>query len=98
MGPLGELMEKFPLFGELPEGFQFDDTALDRIVAMVDSMTPAERQRPDSINEQRIRRVAKGSGRKEKDVKRPAQAVPRHARRDARRSATPRAARAAARA
>ena len=29
MGPLGELMEKFPLFGELPEGFQFDDQALD---------------------------------------------------------------------
>ena len=29
MGPLGELMEKFPLFGDLPEGFQFDDQALD---------------------------------------------------------------------
>jgi signal recognition particle subunit SRP54 len=69
MGPLGDLMEKFPLFGELPENFQFDDTALTRIVAMVDSMTPAERQRPDSITEQRIRRVAKGSGHAEKDVR-----------------------------
>ncbi|HTN51609.1 MAG TPA: signal recognition particle receptor subunit alpha, partial [Anaeromyxobacter sp.] len=46
MGPLGELMEKFPLFGELPENFQFDDQALTRIVAMVDSMTQAERLRP----------------------------------------------------
>ena len=30
---------------------------------------PGERQRPDSLNESRIRRVARGSGRKEKDVK-----------------------------
>ncbi|HET8723678.1 MAG TPA: signal recognition particle protein [Anaeromyxobacteraceae bacterium] len=69
MGPIGELMEKFPIFGEMPEGFQFDEAALGRIVAMVDSMTPGERQRPDSLNESRIRRVARGSGRKEKDVR-----------------------------
>jgi len=69
MGPLGELMEKFPLFGELPENFQFDDAALTRIVAMVDSMTASERQRPDSITEGRVRRIARGSGRNEKDVR-----------------------------
>jgi len=69
MGPLGELMEKFPLFGELPEGFQFDDRHLTRIVAMVDSMTHTERQRPDSLNDARIKRIAKGSGREEKEVR-----------------------------
>ena len=69
MGPLGELMEKFPLFGELPENFQFDDSALTRIVAMVDSMTQAERERPDSITDARIRRIARGAGRTEKDVR-----------------------------
>ncbi len=69
MGPLGELMEKFPLFGELPEGFQFDEQALGKIVAMVDSMTRTERQRPDLINDARTRRIAKGSGRSEKEVK-----------------------------
>jgi len=69
MGPLGELMEKFPLFGELPEGFQFDDSALGRIVAMVDSMTRAERQRPDVITDGRVKRIARGSGRNEKEVK-----------------------------
>ncbi|HET7826634.1 MAG TPA: signal recognition particle protein [Anaeromyxobacter sp.] len=69
MGPLGELMEKFPLFGELPEGFQFDDTALGKIVAMVHSMTSEERRRPDSITDSRLKRIAKGSGRTEKDVK-----------------------------
>jgi len=69
MGPLGELMEKFPLFGELPEGFQFDDTHLTRMVAMVDSMTAAERARPDSISEPRIARIARGAGRTEKEVR-----------------------------
>ena len=69
MGPLGELMEKFPLFGELPEGFQFDEQALGKIVAMVDSMTRAERQRPDLVNDGRARRIARGSGRSEKEVK-----------------------------
>ena len=69
MGPLGELMEKFPLFGDLPEGFQFDDQALTKIVAMVHSMTAAERQRPDLITEGRVKRIAKGSGRGEKEVR-----------------------------
>jgi len=69
MGPLGELMEKFPLFGELPEGFQFDDQALTKIVAMVHSMTASERQRPDSITEGRVKRIARGSGRTEKEVR-----------------------------
>ncbi|HEX9289662.1 MAG TPA: signal recognition particle protein [Anaeromyxobacteraceae bacterium] len=69
MGPLGELMEKFPLFGELPEGFKFDEEALGKIVAMVDSMTKAERLRPDVINDPRLKRIAKGSGRTEKEVK-----------------------------
>jgi signal recognition particle subunit SRP54 len=69
MGPLGELMEKFPLFGDLPEGFQFDDQALTKIVAMVHSMTAAERQRPDVITDARIKRIARGSGRSEKEVR-----------------------------
>jgi signal recognition particle subunit SRP54 len=69
MGPLGELMEKFPLFGELPEGFQFDEKALGKIVAMVDSMTKVERQRPDVISEPRVKRIARGSGRSEREVR-----------------------------
>ncbi|HSN92860.1 MAG TPA: signal recognition particle protein [Anaeromyxobacteraceae bacterium] len=69
MGPLGELMEKFPIFGELPAGFQFDDAHLGRIVAMVDSMTRSERRRPDSITDGRVKRIARGAGRTEKDVR-----------------------------
>jgi len=69
MGPLSELLEKFPIFGEMPEGFQVDDAHLSRIVAMVDSMTASERQRPDSVGDSRISRIARGSGRSEKEVK-----------------------------
>jgi len=35
----------------------------------VDSKTPAERARPDSLGESRVRRVARGSGRSEKEVR-----------------------------
>jgi signal recognition particle subunit SRP54 len=69
MGPVGELLEKFPVFGELPAGFQFDDQHLHRIVAVVDSMTRSERVRPDSIGDSRVRRIARGSGRSEKEVR-----------------------------
>jgi signal recognition particle subunit SRP54 len=68
MGPVGELMEKFPIFGEMPAG-AFDDAQLSRIVAMVGSMTPTERIRPDTITDGRLKRIARGSGRTEKDVK-----------------------------
>jgi signal recognition particle subunit SRP54 len=68
MGPISELMEKFPIFGDMPEGFSFDDKALDRIQAMVGSMTEAERQDPDIITPARIKRIAAGSGRNEQDV------------------------------
>src|SRR5208283_4000363 len=68
MGPVSELMERFPLFGDMPEGFSFDDKALDRIQAMVGSMTEAERQDPDILTPARVKRIALGSGRKEQEV------------------------------
>lgn len=70
MGSLSELLEKFPIFGELPEGFQVDEKELVRIEAMVNSMTPEERRNaPQIFNESRIRRVARGSGHTEKQVR-----------------------------
>ncbi len=68
MGPLSEVMERFPLFGEMPEGFSFDDKALDRIEAMVGSMTEQERQDPDVLTPARVKRIARGSGRTEQEV------------------------------
>jgi signal recognition particle subunit SRP54 len=63
MGPLKDLLEKLPGAGELfPEGAQVDGSELGRIEAMILSMTPQERTRPDVIDASRVRRVAIGSG------------------------------------
>lgn len=69
MGPLKDLLEKFPLFGELSDQLNPDEKELSKIEAMYDSMTEAERQRPSLITEGRVTRIAKGSGRKKEDVR-----------------------------
>ena len=48
MGPLKDLLEKFPLFGELTEQLNPDEKELTKIEAMYDSMTEKERLRPDA--------------------------------------------------
>lgn len=71
MGPLKDLFEKIPMMGDmLPEGFNFDDGELRKVEAVVSSMTKEERVRIELFQKEpsRIRRVAKGSGRAEKDV------------------------------
>jgi signal recognition particle subunit SRP54 len=68
MGPLSEVLERFPLFGDLPAGAVVDDKALGRIQALVGSMTPAERENPDLIDAARTRRIARGSGRQPAEV------------------------------
>lgn len=71
MGPLQDMMEKLPFFADsMPEGFQVDEKELDRIKAMVSSMTKAERRDPNLFQKQasRVKRVARGSGRTEKEV------------------------------
>ncbi|MBI5249423.1 MAG: signal recognition particle protein [Desulfomonile tiedjei] len=70
MGPLQDLVEKLPFFpGGLPSSAKVDDYELVRIESIINSMTPTERQAPDIINESRIDRIAKGSGRKDTEVK-----------------------------
>src|SRR3954466_3291976 len=69
MGPLKDLLEKFPLFGEMSEQLNPDEKELHKIEAMYDSMTEAERLRPQLIDDGRVTRIAKGSGRKKEDVR-----------------------------
>jgi signal recognition particle subunit SRP54 len=54
----------------MPEGFQVDERELHKIKAIVSSMTKAERKGPKLFIEQpaRIKSVAKGSGRSDKEV------------------------------
>jgi signal recognition particle subunit SRP54 len=68
MGSLSDLLEKFPIFGEMPEGFKVDDKELKRVEAMVSSMTREERKKPEIIKGTRLDRIARGSGTKSKDV------------------------------
>jgi signal recognition particle subunit SRP54 len=69
MGPLQDLMEKLPFAGDLlPEGAQVDGKELVRIEAMILSMTPQERKRPKLIDPSRRARIARGSGRAEREI------------------------------
>jgi signal recognition particle subunit SRP54 len=44
------------------KGAEVDDNAFVPILAMIDSMTPNERENPEVINVQRKKRIANGSG------------------------------------
>ncbi len=68
MGPLKDLLEKFPLFGDMTEQLNPNEKELDKIEALYNSMTEQERKDPSLIKASRLERIAKGSGRKPQDV------------------------------
>ena len=72
MGGLGSLMEKLPGMGEIPKDVrnQVNDKELHKMLAVIRSMTPQERQFPDTIKGSRRRRIAAGSGTQVQDINR----------------------------
>ncbi|MEE9280822.1 MAG: signal recognition particle receptor subunit alpha [Myxococcota bacterium] len=69
MGPLKELMEKIPGMSDmLPEGAAIEGGQLVKIEAMILSMTPQERLRPEILDGSRQERVARGSGTQKTDL------------------------------
>jgi signal recognition particle subunit SRP54 len=62
MGPLSGLLGMIPGVGAQLRGVKVDDRELDRIEAIILSMTPEERRRPELIKGSRRLRIAKGSG------------------------------------
>jgi signal recognition particle subunit SRP54 len=63
MGPLTSLLGMIPgLAGHQLQSMKVDERELDRIQAIILSMTPEERTRPELINGSRRLRIAKGSG------------------------------------
>jgi signal recognition particle subunit SRP54 len=62
MGPLSGVLGMLPGMGAL-KGVNLDDGAFKGVLALVDSMTPAERNRPEILNGSRKKRIAHGSGR-----------------------------------
>ncbi|TLN24233.1 signal recognition particle protein [bacterium] len=70
MGGIDELMGKIPGVGKKMGDVKVEDKELVRIIAIINSMTPAERKKPDIINPGRKRRIAAGSGTRVEDVNR----------------------------
>jgi len=62
MGPLNQVMGMLPGMHRVPDNVTVDEKALVRIEAMIQSMTPEERRRPQLLNGSRRRRIALGSG------------------------------------
>jgi signal recognition particle subunit SRP54 len=62
MGPLGNLLKMMPGVGSQLGGLNVDEKELDRLEAIILSMTPAERANPKIIDGSRRRRIARGSG------------------------------------
>jgi signal recognition particle subunit SRP54 len=63
MGGMTALMDKLPAqFSQAATGNKVDDRAVYRLEAIINSMTPQERTRPDIIKASRKRRIAAGAG------------------------------------
>jgi signal recognition particle subunit SRP54 len=62
MGSLRSLLGMIPGIGKQVKDLQVDDKQLDRVEAMILSMTPSERRNPSLIDGSRRRRIASGSG------------------------------------
>jgi signal recognition particle subunit SRP54 len=67
MGPLREVFAKMPMFGSFAD--QADEGELVKVESLIRSMTPGERKTPESIDKSRASRIARGSGRRSKDVR-----------------------------
>lgn len=69
MGSMTKLMGMLPGMGQFKDQLaNFDEREVDRIKAMILSMTPAERDNPKIIDGSRRARIAKGSGMQVQDV------------------------------
>src|SRR3954447_24492802 len=63
MGPIGNILGMLPGMGQMKDAIsQIDDKDLDRIAAIIRSMTPGERTDPKILNGSRRLRIARGSG------------------------------------
>jgi signal recognition particle subunit SRP54 len=68
MGPIGDLLAMIPGVGNAVQGAEVDNNALNKIEAIICSMTVVEREKPHIIDGNRKRRIAVGSGSSVQDV------------------------------
>ena len=67
MGSISQMVSMIPGGSKL-KGMDMDDRQLTWIEAIINSMTPVERERPELINGSRRKRIAKGAGRSVQEV------------------------------
>ena len=71
MGSMTDILKMIPGMSKaLPKDFEIDDKDINRVEAIICSMTRQERHRPDVLNASRRRRIASGSGTQVADVNR----------------------------
>lgn len=68
MGNLKSLINMIPGMGKMAKNLDIDDSAFDKIEAIIFSMTPEERLNPQLLNGSRKRRIALGSGHRVAEV------------------------------
>ncbi|RME69818.1 MAG: signal recognition particle protein, partial [Nitrospirae bacterium] len=70
MGPIENILSMIPGLGKQIRNVKVDEKEFKRIEAIINSMTPQERRRPEIINSSRKQRIARGSGTTVADVNR----------------------------
>lgn len=70
MGNLKDLASMIPGMGKALKGVEISDDVFKQTEAIIGSMTPAEREKPEILNARRRERIAKGSGTTMADVNR----------------------------
>jgi signal recognition particle subunit SRP54 len=70
MGPLESVMKMIPGVSKAMRGIEVDESGMSKVEAIILSMTPDERRRPDIIDGSRRQRIAAGSGNTVQDVNR----------------------------
>ncbi len=70
MGPISQLLGMIPGMGAQLKDIQIDDRQVARVEAIILSMTPKEREKPEIVNASRKKRIAAGSGMQVQDVNR----------------------------
>ena len=72
MGSLSQIMEMIPGMGNASRKIptDLDEDQIKRVEAIIQSMTPEERRRPEILNGSRRRRIARGSGTTPADINR----------------------------
>jgi len=68
MGSMKDILGMIPGMGKQVRDVDIDERQFDKIQALILSMTPQERRRPDIINPSRKRRIAAGAGQQVEDV------------------------------